>query len=226
MGPAVDRATTVKEVLADRPLAPVTTIVWTPGVASDGIRIVTEKAPAALARKVAMTTGVLLNVVVRASFDPKPLPERTTSWPGVPWFGFTCTDGALGAAVVEVAATRPGVVVAVPAGAVVLVLGGVVLGGVELDVVVAGAVVVVGAVVVGAVVVVVVVLDVVEVDEEVDVELVDVELEELVVDEEVDVELVDDVEELVDEVEAGVTTTDSLASLQAVATGLLLASPL
>lgn len=106
-GADAGRARTVNGVLADRPLAPATTIVWTPGVASVGIRTVTEKAPAALARKVAMTTGALLNVAVKASLGPNPFPERPTSWPGVPWLGVTWMDGVAGGPVVEVAATSP-----------------------------------------------------------------------------------------------------------------------
>lgn len=92
-----DGATTVNGVLAERPLVPATTIVCRPGVASAGIRTVTEKVPAAVALKVASTTGVLLKVAVSGSLALNPEPESTTGWPGGPWLGAAWTEGAPGA---------------------------------------------------------------------------------------------------------------------------------
>ena len=237
--------TTVNGALADRPLVPVTTRVWAPGVALAGMRTVTENAPAALAGKVATTTGVVLNVVVSPSLGANPLPDRTTSWPATPWGGLTWTDGPPVAAVVDVvAATAPA-----PAAALVvlvddsLVLEVLVVAGAGAVVVEVELPVVVGTVVdVVDVDVVVEVVEVVDVDVVVEVDVVDVDVV-VEVDVVVDVDVVDDevvgvvvlvvlvVDELVVDVVvvelAGVvTTTDSLASLHEVDTALLLPSPL
>ena len=170
-GPVAAR--TVNGVLADRPLAPVTTKVCGPGVAFAGMRTVTENAPAALARKVATTTGVVLKVAVSPSLPGKPLPDRTTSWPAAPCGGFTWIAGAPAAVVVVVIAVPPP-----PAGVVVVVVASTVVKVVEVD---AGVVVEVVVdvellVVVGTVVVVdvdvVVVVDVVVEDVVVDVDVV------------------------------------------------------
>ena len=233
--------TTVNGALADRPLVPVTTRVWAPGVALAGMRTVTENAPAALAGKVATTTGVVLNVVVSPSLGANPVPDRTTSWPATPWGGLTWTDGPPVAAVVDVvAATAPA-----PAAALVvlvddsLVLEVLVVAGAGAVVVEVELPVVVGTVVdVVDVDVVVDVVDVVDVD--VVVEVVDVVEVDVVVDDEVEVDdevvgvvvlvvlVVDElvVDVVVVELAGVVTTTDSLASLHELDTALLLPSPL
>ena len=83
-------------VLAESPVAPVATIWCVPGVVSDGMTTVVEKAPVASAVVVPRATGVLCRVRVIVSLGTKFEPVTTSDPPGAVEDVFDVRAGAFG----------------------------------------------------------------------------------------------------------------------------------